>query len=157
MFVLRDAVMFAKNMHDVENILLGAKRTQYIHLGFASLPDNTFRGIDFTHQFVTFYDDKNFTRYESSSHPQMDGVFFYDKRTQPSGDVCVANVLKGAHGSITPETLYRDVAGYHQTGNAQVAVMDPEGQQIWVSYSQHGSPINAYERAPIHVKLSDFW
>jgi len=35
--------------------------------------------------------------------------------------------------------------------------MDPEGQQIWASWSQYGAPINAYERSPMHIRLSDFW
>ena len=96
-----------------------------IHLGFGSLPDNTFRGVDYATNVLIFYDDKNYTRYDSVAHPQLDGVFFYDRRVQPSTDTCVANILKSKHGFITPETLFRDVAGYHSTGNAQVCVMDP--------------------------------
>lgn len=97
-----------------------------IHLGWGSLPDNTFRGCDFAANFVTFYDDKNYTHY-SSVHPQLDGLFYYDKRVQPSGSACMGSILSANHGNITPETLYRDVAGYEATGDAQVIVMDPEG------------------------------
>jgi len=49
-----------------------------IHLGYGSLPDNTFRGMDYSAGFVTFYDDKNYTRY-NDAHPQLEGVFFYDR------------------------------------------------------------------------------
>lgn len=71
--------------------------------------------------------------------------------------MCLGSILTEAHGKITPEVMYRDVAGYHSTGDAQVIVMDPEGQQIWASWSQYNAPINAYTRSPIHIRLSDFW
>lgn len=77
-----------------------------------------------------------------------------DKHCQPSGDTCIGNILSAQHGKVTPETLYRDIAGYHSTGNAQVIVMDPLNQQIWATWSEYNSPINAYERSPIHVDLS---
>jgi len=38
-----------------------------------------------------------------------------------------------------------------------MVVMDPAGQQIWASWSQYGAAVNAYERSPIHIRLSDFW
>ena len=53
--------------------------------------------------------------------------------------------------------MYRDVAGFHSTGDAQVVVMDPEGQQIWAAWSEYMTTTNAYLRSPIHIKLSDFW
>jgi hypothetical protein len=45
MFVLRDTVQFSKNIDDVFNSLNSAKRTAVVHLGFASVPDNKFRGL----------------------------------------------------------------------------------------------------------------
>lgn len=117
LFVLRDTIQFAKNMHDVETNLLNSQRTMKIHLGFGSLPDATFRGVDYAANFVNFYDDKNYTHY-SDAHPQLDHVFYYDKHVQPSGDYCVGNILKANHGMITAETLYADIPGFHKTGNA---------------------------------------
>lgn len=133
-----------------------------IHLGWGSLPDKTFRGMDYASDMLHYYDDKNYTRGWNETkytpvHPQLDGVFFFDKFVQPSGNPCLGSILQNAHGKITPQTLYQDVAGYHATGNAQVIVMDPEGQQIWASWSQYGAPINGYQRSPIHIRLSDFW
>jgi hypothetical protein len=71
--------------------------------------------------------------------------------------MCIASIASAQHGKITPETMFRDIAGFHETGNAQVIVMDPEGQQIWGTWSQYGAPINAYERSPIHIDLKSFW
>lgn len=87
----------------------------------------------------------------------MNGIFYYDKFVQPSSNPCVGNILQSFHGEITAETLYRDVAGYHSTGDTQVAVMDPAGEQIWVSWSAYKTNQKAYTRSMLHIKLSDFW
>ena len=63
-----------------------------IHIGYSSVPDKLFRGGDYASNFVTFYDDKNYTHY-SSVHPQMDGVFYYDRHVQPSPDPCIGSIL----------------------------------------------------------------
>lgn len=67
-FVLRDTVQFSKNMEDVQTMLFGTNRTMMIHLGFGSLPDNIFRGVDYSPQFVDLYTDTNYTHY-SQAHP----------------------------------------------------------------------------------------
>lgn len=69
----------------------------------------------------------------------------------------MATILISEHGKITAETLYRDIAGYQATGDNTVVVMDPAGQQIWVSWSQFGARVDGYARSPIHIRLSDFW
>lgn len=69
MFVLRDTVQFSNNIVDVYNNLAGAKRTMKIHGGWASLPDNTFRGMNYAHNFLYLYDDKNYTHYDPVYHP----------------------------------------------------------------------------------------
>ena len=156
MYVLRDTVQFSNNVEEAEQMMSSTKRTMMIHLGLGSLPDKTFRGVDYAANFIQFYNDANYTHY-SGSHPQFTGVFYLDKGVQPSGDMCIASITTAQHGKITPETMFRDIAGYHETGNAQVIVMDPEGQQIWGTWSQYGAPINAYERSPIHIDLKPFW
>lgn len=78
MFVLRDTVQFANNINDAQSMLQGAQRTMMIHLGIGSLPDKTFRGVDYASNFITFYNDQNYTHY-SVAHPQHNGIFYYDK------------------------------------------------------------------------------
>ena len=157
MFVLRDTVQFANNIADVEDMLLSAQRTMKIHGGWGSLPDNTFRGMNYAANYVEFFDDKNYTWYNNFSQPQLDGVFFLNKHVQPSDDPCMGNILREQHGQITAETMYRDIVGYQRTGDNKWAVMDPEAQEIWVAYSQYGTTINAFERSPIHIRLNDYW
>lgn len=104
-------------MEDVTRTILNENRTMMIHLGWGSLPDKKFHGMDYAANMVNIWDDKNYTYY-SDVHPQLSNTFFYDKLIQPSGNPCLGAILKAAHGKITPETLFRDVAGYHQTGDA---------------------------------------
>jgi hypothetical protein len=42
---------------------------------------------------VNIYDDKNYTHYNSSYHPQKAGIAYFDKHVQPSHDDCVGHVL----------------------------------------------------------------
>lgn len=82
-----------------------------LHLGWGSLPDKTFRGMDYASNMLYYYDDKNYTRgwndtQYTPAHPQMNGIFFFDKGIQPGDNLCLANILQGAHGKIAPETLY---------------------------------------------------
>lgn len=79
MWVLRDTVQFSNNLADVEERLNAADRTMMIHNGWGSAPDNSFRGADYSKEWVKFYDDKNWIAPFTDAHPQMDGIFFYDK------------------------------------------------------------------------------
>jgi len=56
-----------------------ANRTMMVHLGWGSASDSSFVGADYTKDWVKFYDDKSWLGQFSSAHPQMDGVFYYDK------------------------------------------------------------------------------
>jgi hypothetical protein len=69
----------------------------------------------------------------------------------------MGQILQANYGQITPEIIYRDVTGQHKTGDTQVVVMDPAGQQIWAAWSDHKTAATAYTRSPIHIRLSDFW
>jgi len=93
MWMLRDTVQFSKNLADVEKFLTETKRTMMIHTGWGSLPDNSFRGADIAANFVKFYDDKTWIAPFTAAHPQMDGVFYYDKLLQPSDNACIGSVL----------------------------------------------------------------
>jgi hypothetical protein len=50
-----------------------------IHIGIGSVPDKLFRGFDYAANFLFMYTDKNYTHYDKLSHPQLDGIFYYDK------------------------------------------------------------------------------
>ncbi len=49
-----------------------------IHIGIGSDEDNAFRGVMYGSNTLRVFDDKNYTYY-SDSHPQMDGVMYWDQ------------------------------------------------------------------------------
>ena len=49
-----------------------------IHLGVGSAADNSFLGVNHAKNVIDFFDDKNYPFY-ADYHPQLNGVFFYDK------------------------------------------------------------------------------
>ena len=53
-------------------------RTMMIHLGVGSAADNSFLGVNHAKNVIDFFDDKNYPFY-ADYHPQLNGVFFYDK------------------------------------------------------------------------------
>jgi len=69
MWVLRDTVQFSNNLADVEERLNNANRTMMIHNGWGSLPDNSFRGADYSKNWVKFYDDHEWIADFNSAHP----------------------------------------------------------------------------------------
>ena len=46
-YVLRDIVQFSNNVEEAEQMMSSTTRTMMIHIGLGSLPDKTFRGIDY--------------------------------------------------------------------------------------------------------------
>ena len=94
MFVLRDTIQFSTNLADIESSLKQVSRTAMIHGGWGSLPDNSFRGMDYAANLLDLFDDKDYILYNNVSHPQMDGMFFLDKHTQPSDDPCTPNIIQ---------------------------------------------------------------
>jgi len=143
-------------MEQMLGTLAQTKRTMRIHIGLSSLASNEYRGLDYSSNILLNFNDKNETVY-GPQHPQMDGVQYFDKHVQPSNDECVGNILKNSLGNITPATLYREVAGFHKTGNTQMCAIDVTLRELWLSYAEFGTNIDAFKRPPIHVKLNDFW
>ena len=45
-----------------------------VHFGFGSEKSKSFEGIEYSSNSLFIYDDKNYTYYNESHHPQMDGM-----------------------------------------------------------------------------------
>jgi len=79
-------------LNDVEKLFIETERTMKIFLGIGSLADNSFRGVEYAHNIINFYDDSNYTHF-STAHPQMENIFYLDQEVQPSGNTCVGSIL----------------------------------------------------------------
>lgn len=104
-YVFRDVLYEANNITSALDILSNTHRTCAIHIGLSGVDDHSFRMLEYAFKTLNVYDDKNYTF--TKNHPKIDGVAFFDKHVQPSGDECVAMLLRDvrmklfSHNSIS--------------------------------------------------------
>eukprot|EP01015_Nassula_variabilis_P007751 TRINITY_DN1601_c0_g1_i1.p1 TRINITY_DN1601_c0_g1~~TRINITY_DN1601_c0_g1_i1.p1 ORF type:complete len:191 (-),score=38.81 TRINITY_DN1601_c0_g1_i1:31-603(-) len=157
-YVLKRVMQFGKDLDSAIDILKNSKRTCEIFLGLGSAKNNQFRAITYNQTNLEVFDDKNCTVCGSDeTHPQIDGVVYLDKFWQPSKNQCLGKLLSENNGKIDAEVLFREVAGYHQTGDSQVAVFDFKRSIVYVSYSEFGTGEPAYNRRPFIVDMNYFF
>jgi len=155
-YVFRDVMYEANDLKSAIEILNKTHRTCAIHIGLGSVEDHSFRMIEYAYQSLNVYDDKNYNHYDKDHHPKMEGVAYWDKHVQPSGDPCVGSLINSTthnYGKWNAESLWRVVGLSHQTGDTQLAVFDLENKKLFVSYSEMGTNKEAYKRSPIEVDL----
>ncbi|KRX04245.1 hypothetical protein PPERSA_11369 [Pseudocohnilembus persalinus] len=155
MFALRDLAEFELTIQDLDDALWNTDRTCRIHVGIASAESQTFQGVNYSWKVIEFFNDQNYTYTEA--HPQLDGIMYFDKHVQPSNDACIGDILSYYWGEITWETLFRDVAGWHKTGDTQVCVTDVYESTIYISYSAANTNIEAHERSPMKIDLRPYY
>lgn len=153
-YVLRDVLYDTHNLETALSFMNKTHRTCAIHLGLASRDDHSFRMIEYSYKTFNVYNDVNYNHY-SKNHPQKNGVAYWDKHVQPSGDSCVGQLLTDPkyYGKWDIESFWRVVGLSHQTGDTQLVVFDLEASRMLVSYSEMGTGNEAYKRRPIDVDL----
>jgi hypothetical protein len=72
-FLMRDIAQYDEDIDSALNRVYNNPRTCSIHLGVGSNTHDEFRLVEYSHDLVEVYDDKNYAYY-SQYHPQMDGV-----------------------------------------------------------------------------------
>jgi hypothetical protein len=154
-YVLRNVMQFGNDLASANQILRQSHRTCSIHLGIGSSVDHSFTMQLYSYKNFTIFDDSNYTY--TSAHPKMQGVAFFDKHVQPSGDDCVGKVVKEGWGAWTMSGLWREVGLSHQTGDTQLVVFDLEARAALVSYSEHGTGVEAYRRSPIYLDFAELF
>jgi len=61
------------------NEIYNTDRTCRIHIGLASAESNSFEGIDYSWKVIEIFNDHNYTYFNEDSHPEMEGVVFFNK------------------------------------------------------------------------------
>lgn len=92
-YVLRDVLYDAHDLSTALTLLTNTKRTCAIHLGLGSKEDHSFRMLEYAEKILNNYNDKNYTNYNESYHPQRPGLAYWDKHVQPSHDSCLGPIL----------------------------------------------------------------
>lgn len=137
MFVLRDLIQFGTDLENSYEILWNANRTYDMMLGVGSLNDNSFRGFRYNYIELLMYTDQNWSAPFSPSHPQMDGVVYWDKN---DGSPCMANILYPNYGNITAEMMFRNITSQRQSGDTIVAVYSYQTNEVYLSFATNLQP-----------------
>ena len=91
-YVFRDLMYETHDIKSAIEFLNTTHRTCAIHIGLGSVEDHSFRMIEYAYKTLNVYDDKNYNHY-TKAHPKKEGVAYWDKHVQPSGDSCVGDLL----------------------------------------------------------------
>jgi hypothetical protein len=145
-YVLRDVLQYADDLSSAVSMLVNAKRTCAIHVGVGDRNTMDFRGIEYAAKIINIYDDKNQPAYPQ--HPQLNGVVYWDKHKQPTGDYCLGSLLQEYYGQLDIET-YIHIVSMFQTGDMHIALYDFENEFMFVANAAapgESGPHNAYDR-----------
>lgn len=98
-YVFRDVLYDAHDIKSAVSILSNTHRTCAIHIGLGSVEDHSFRMMEYAYKTLNVYDDTNYNHY-TKAHPQKNGIAYFDKHVQPSGDSCVGDLLTDVSSCI---------------------------------------------------------
>jgi len=110
-YVFRDVMYEAHDLKSAIEILNKTHRTCAIHIGLGSVEDHSFRMIEYAYKSLNVYDDKNY--HYTTAHPKMNGVAYWDKHVQPSGNKCVGSLINSTYGNWDAESLWRVIGQRH--------------------------------------------
>ena len=144
-FLFRDVVQYDTTLEEAISRMQNAHRTCAVFLGCGSLTENKFAVIEYEHaDIAVFHPNTSFPGYapQPPQHPLMDDLVYVDKHTQPSGDPCMASILKADYGQITPESLIQLMAKFG-TGDLHSAIFDFGAQHIYLGMADQNLPYPA--------------
>ncbi|KRX00941.1 hypothetical protein PPERSA_09547 [Pseudocohnilembus persalinus] len=154
-YALRDLAQFGKNLEDVHEILEQTKRTVKLYVGVGSTQSNGYEGFKYSKSVLNSYNDKNYSQIYTESHPQQNGVFYWNQYTQPSKNSCFSDILQENYGKINAQTLWQTIPGYANTGISQLVVADLAKSVVYVAYGADKKP--AYNQDLFKIDLSPYW
>jgi hypothetical protein len=168
-FLLRDILQFDQDIDSALSRIATAERTCSIFVGLGDGESDTGRVLEYTHDYLNIYNDKNFPAY--ANHPLMDGLVWVDKHTQPSNDPCLTTLLEHYYGEISPSVFMHNISSTFGTGNTHSVLFsfppkaasptDGAAGTMWVSNA--GISINgadgepAYDRQYTEFDLASLW
>jgi hypothetical protein len=88
-------------------------------------------------------------------HPRMENIVFEALREERKQ--CFASLLYLNYGKITPEFVYRTLAGLHETGDTQTVVMELNTNVIYLANSDFVTGVPAYKRRFTKIDLTPFF
>jgi hypothetical protein len=138
-----------------------AHRTCSIHLGVGSYERNRattnddnigFRGIEYSAEELNVFNWQDM--FNTTAHPRMRDVVYWDKHVQPSGNPCLGSLLTDAYGHLDAPTIIRNITSLAQTGDTLNLVFDYGENAAYLAFSapsDPAGPLEAYNR--VHTRL----
>ncbi len=162
-YVLRDVAQFADSIDSALTMLINAHRTCSIHLGLAEYQQNAsididhnigFRGIEYSARELNIYNWNDM--YNTSHHPILKDVVYWDKHPQPSNNPCLGSLLAANYGYLDAATIIYNVSSLSETGNAMNLIRDYAENVVYIAYSAPDDPqglLEAYKRAHTRIDM----
>mmetsp|Transcript_26735 Transcript_26735/g.92879 ORF Transcript_26735/g.92879 Transcript_26735/m.92879 type:complete len:371 (-) Transcript_26735:219-1331(-) len=157
-FLLRDILQYDNTVDEAVARIEGANRTCSIFVGVGDNKAKTFRGIEYSHDEVNVYDDKNFPAYPPY-HNLSAGLVFFDKHTQPDNNACMGDLLGQYYGDIDPLNTLQRITSVFQTGDMHIAIYDYQQQTMYVSNASPmiggnaSTVVKAYDRPFVKLDM----
>lgn len=160
-FLLRDILQYDNTVEAAVDRINNANRTCSIFVGVGNnkSPEGpTFRGIEYSHDEVNVYDDKNFPAYPPY-HNLSNGLVFFDKHTQPDNNACLGDLLGQYYGNIDPINTYQRITSVFQTGDMHIAIYDYKETTMYVANASPmvgnntDSVVKAYDRPFVKLDM----
>ncbi|KAK6166612.1 hypothetical protein SNE40_023263 [Patella caerulea] len=154
--LLRDILQYDTSLNQSMNRITNSRRTCDLILGVGDAKIPAFRSVEYSASAADFFDDTNM-RPEASWHPRISDVVYHGMDWDcPAFNEVLAKQILVNYGSLTAETVIRDVVPIVQTGNVQVAVYDLTQNIAYLANaraSYETGPTYAYERTYIKLDM----
>jgi len=157
-YVLRDVVQFSSTINQALTMLLNAHRTCTVHLGLGEFHRNTsqtnvdFLGIEYSDKEMNIFSWRDM--YNTSHHPVLQDVVYWDPYVQPSNNACLGSLLTEHYGRLDPPTIIRNITSLLRTGNTLNLILDYAENAAYMAYSAPDDPqgpIEAFNR--VHTRI----
>lgn len=162
-YVLRDVVQFSDTIDTALTMLINAHRTCSVHLGLGEYHRNTsmenndnvgFLGIEYSAKEFNVFSWEDM--YNSTQHPVLENVVYWDPYIQPSNNTCLGSLLVEYYGRLDAPTIIRNITSVLKTGNTLNMILDYSENAVYIAYSapdDSQGPIEAFNRVHTRIDL----
>lgn len=156
-FLLRDVLQFDATLEDALNRMANAHRTCSLIFGVGDGKQPAFRGIQYSHSVVRFFNDLNMQPLYDW-HPRMKNIVYYGMDWLCPGFSKVLHAqLQKHYGNISAETAIRDITAITQTGDLQCCYYDLTNGLLYSAHARSRTETGArlaYDRPFIRLNLT---
>lgn len=156
-FMLRDILQFDKSLDEATARICGAKRTTSLMYAVGDGEVGEARSYQTSRTLCNVFDPQNLEPV-TDAHKRMEDVVYWGMSWDvPSYDGPLHDMLKKHYGTLTGESVVREVLPTVKTGNLQVAVYDLTDMIVWTANARgdkESGPLNAYERAYVQLSMN---